>query len=260
MKLVSHMVSVSILASSLAAFNVPSALASDMKPMKPLELKTIQNKQEVIKAAFAHFSVAMTSTKSVEAKLIYRQAMTDAAKSFKAAGVIQKDLIEYATSDMNPAEAAAFRSQVSNLSASDLSSPEGEELLQRILKEQGKGSNFLPCGLGTTIAFTAGLGAFIIGILALTKLEDVTKKDRQQNDLDRAAIESEIDILRGEGVREDSYLIASRKAEIQQLDIEYAQMLDQKESDRKGAVTLGIIAGGLAVTAIVGAIGDDCNY
>lgn len=255
MKLMSNLISASILASSLATFNVPRAFA-DTKPMKPLNVKTLQDPQEVIKSAFAKFTVNMNQNEVQNSQLILRQEITEAAKSFSAAGVSQRDLVQYAISDMNPAEAKAFMAQIQLLEGADLDSSEGQEFFERILLSQSKGANFLPCGLGFTLALVGGTGAFIVGILAITKLSDVSKLDRQAIEKDKAAIQSEIQILIGEGVSQDSYLVTTRRAEIVQLDIEYRQMLDDKAANKKSATTLGMVAGGLAVTAIVGAIAE----
>lgn len=258
MKLMSNLISASILASSLATFNVPSAFA-DTKPTKPLKFKMVQSSQDVIKEAFAQFSVDVHTSKVQNKQVIYRQALTSAALKFNQAGIKTSDLINYAVSDMNPAEAKAFQNDIKALSTADLSSPEGEELLQRIMATQARGSNFLPCGVGQVIAWSAGTGAFIVGIVALASLGDATRMDREGIDKERAAIDSEIKILKAEGVQDNSYLITSRNAELVQLNLEYAQLLDAKERNEKTVQTLGIVAGGLAVVAILGVVADECG-
>lgn len=256
MKFVNHLVSASILATSLATFQVPQAFAQDMSPVAMERM----NHEDAVRAAFAQFTLDVSTSESKNSQVVLRQAMTNASRSILEAGVSGDDLIDYATSDMLPSEAKAFRSQVSALAGADLSSPEGEALLQKILMTQSKGSNFLPCGVGFMTALFAGTGAFVLGIVALTSLGDATRMDRQNIEKDKAAINSEIDILRKEGVSENSYLITSRQAELVQLDIEYNQMLDDKERNEKNAMTMGLIAGGLAVAAIVGGLSEEKCY
>lgn len=258
MKLVSNFISLSILSTSLAAFNVPAAFA-ETKPMKPMKMEVKRNSQDVIKEAFAKFSVELHTSKVENKQVIYRQALTSAALKFNQAGIKTSDLINYAVSDMSPLEAKAFQNDIKALAGADLSSPEGEELLQKIMATQARGSNFLPCGVGQVIAWTAGTGAFIVGIVALASLGDATRLDREGIEKERAAINSEITILRAEGVQDNSYLITSRNAELVQLNLEYAQLIDAKERNEKTAQTLGIVAGGLAVVAILGVVADECG-
>lgn len=258
MKFVSNFVSLSIIASSLTAFNVPGAFAGT-KPMKPLKVEMKQNSQDVIKQVFAKFSMEMHTSKVQNKQVIYRQALTSAALKFSENGIKTKDLIGYAVSDMNPMEAKAFQNDIKSLAGADLNSPEGEELLQRIMASQGRGSNFLPCGVGQFLPIYAGLAAFVVGIVALSNLQDETRDHREGIDKERTAINSEITILKAEGVQSNSYLITSRNAELAQLNLEYAQLIDAKERNEKSVQTLGIIAGGLAVVALIGYFGEDCS-
>lgn len=256
MKMINNFVCASLLMTSLTAFNVPAAFAQDAKALSSVEM---MDSESVIRDTFAKFTIAVNSDITNQ-ELALRQAFSDAARSFNANKISKEALVEYAISDMNSAEARAFRAQVASLNSADLESEEGQALLQKILASQSKGSNFLPCGVGTAIAFTAGTGAFIMGILALANLGDATREERKQMDLDRAAIESEISILKAEGVSDNSYLVTSRKAELAQLEIAYQQKLDDKERNEKNTILYAEIAGGLALVAILGAVAEDCRY
>ena len=257
MKLMTNFISATLLASSLTAFNVPAVLANDVTQ---ISMTKAMSAQDVIKSTFADFTIAVHTSPVENKDIILRQALTEASKSFQSHNISQKDLVEYATADMNPAEAKAFKAQVSALVASDLQSSEGQMLLEKILVSQSKGSNFLPCGAGFFLAVFAGTGAIIMAILALTSAEDVSRVERQDLEKDRAAIQSEISILQGEGVSNDSYLITSRRAELVQIDIQTRQLLEDKEKNSKNSVTMGAIAGGLTVVTIVGAVSESsCN-
>lgn len=257
MKLMTNFVSATLLASSLTAFNVPSAFAQDVKQISMM--KTM-NSQDLIKTTFADFTVAVHTTPVENKQVILRQAFTQAALKFQAQGVTQSDLIQYATSDMNSAEAKAFKAQVQTLASSDLSSSEGQMLLEKILMSQAKGSNFLPCGVGLTIAWTAGIGAFVVGIVALASMGDISRLERQDLEKEKAAINSEISILQAEGVSNDSYLITTRRAELVQIDIHVNQLLEDKARNEKNVKTMGMIAGGLALVAVIGGVANDCQY
>jgi hypothetical protein len=249
MKLMSNLISTVILASSLAAFNVPMAIASDLQP------------QTVIKETFADFTLNLHQSSLENNQVILRQEITKAAKAFSENKVTTQDLINYAVSDMNPAEAASFKKMAAALSNADLDSSEGQELLEKVLMSQSKGSHFLPCGSGFFTAIFIGPIAVILAIVAIEKFSDVTRKDRQQIVKEKAFIESEIDILLGEGVSSDSYLVTSRKAELVQLDIEYSQMLDDKEKDEKTGMIVSGVAGAMALTIAVSLIKDQkCGY
>lgn len=258
MKLMTNIISTAILATSLTAFNVPQAFAKDVKQIS--SVKQLSS-QDVIKLAFADFTLAMNSTKVENKDIILRQSLTSTIQKLKTAGISKKDLIEYATSDMSAAEAKSFRAQTASIASADLNTSEGQELFEKILMSQSKGSNFLPCGVGFFVSFFAtGVGlAFVI--VALTSIGDNTRVERQQIEKDKAAIESEIKILKGEGVSEDSYLVSSRRAEIVQLDIEHKQMLDDKAQTKKDTVVYGAVGSALLVTAIVAGIEEgNCHY
>lgn len=257
MKLMTNFISATLLVSSLSAFNVPIVFANDIEQAS---MTKTMNPQDVIKTTLAEFSFAM-HTSSVENKqIVLRQALTEASKSFNAHNISQKDLLEYATSDMNAAEAKAFRAQANALAEAGLQSNEGQMLLEKILVSQSKGSNFLPCGAGFFISIFAGTGALVMAILALTTAQDVSRLERQELEKDRAAIQSEILILHKEGVSNDSYLITSRQAELVQLDIHVRQLLEDKEKNTKNAQIYGAIAGGLTVATIVGIVSEsECH-
>lgn len=248
--LISNFCSLSILATSLATFNVPAALASDLKAISSKEIQLSQ--QDEIRNIFAQYSTTIESAGG------QRRALAEAALAMRAKNVSNEDLLKFAEADMNPVEAASFRAKVARYTSANLSEEESSELLQEIVASTSKGSNFLGCGVGSFISIFTGTGFFVVGILALTKLGDATKTQRREIQLEKVDAQSTINILISEGVSPNSYLVTSMKADIAFMDEQLAQLEEKRQDDKKSAQTLGMIAGGLGAASILLLMDDNC--
>lgn len=133
-KSISNLCGLAVLATSLAAFNVPQAFAKDSQ-------KEIQ-------------SIYATYSRNLETGAKDSEAMSEAIVRLSEAQVTQDELVNFIAQDMNPQESKAFRLKVSKLSSS--SESDREELMKELLSKEVNGSNFLGCGGGTILAAAGG--------------------------------------------------------------------------------------------------------
>ncbi|MFL5783719.1 MAG: hypothetical protein ACJ76H_03845 [Bacteriovoracaceae bacterium] len=202
------------------------------------------NKQELIADIFAKYSMTM---EKAEGQV---KAFTEASLAIKENNISNDDLVAYAISDMNPAEAKAFLANAAQMNNKNLSPEEAAKL---VLNTQNQGSNFRTCMLnddGIT-GFIAGTGAFVVGILAIVNITYSNKNKRNDIKLARVQEQEEIDILLGEGVSEGSYLVTSRRADIAYMD-EQERQLEEQEADKhkEGMIEGAVAAALLLVTAL----------
>lgn len=233
-KLISQICSISILATSL---NVAPAFAST-------------NRSDVIRNVLAEYTMKMeTAEGSIK-------SISEAAIALRDHNVKAEELVEYVAAGMEPAEAMAYRSAVaSRLAVAD--SENMPELLKDISNTMSKGSNYRGCTSQVQlVSWVMGItsASFLIAVSDVSGRKKSNENEIKKMRLEKTDLESDINILIGEGVKPESFLIASIKKDIAYLDEQIAQ--DQSEVEKYSAKVknYSIVAGATGAVAAIGTL------
>jgi hypothetical protein len=184
------------------------------------------------------------------------KSLTEASLALKSKKISSTELVNYITADMDKAEAAAYRANVlPSLALTDADNV--DVLFKQAAANMGMGSNFRGCN-----AYTPGATTWITGVTAIVFLSMASESNRRaksqqesvkQMRLEKTDMESDIKILIGEGVKPESFLIASIQKDINYLDEQMVQEQQKSEESKKNTQTQLIVGAAAGVVSAIGA-------
>ena len=192
-------------------------------------------------------------TSSVERGESNVKAISEATLAIQAKGITAEEVMEFAAAGMSASEAQAFRSEV----GSRLGSANHENIGDLVLETSqnlGQGANFRSgCELPWIGMWVGGIAAIVYlsksgeaGRVKRSKERDINSMNLQKSDL-----QADIAILIGEGVKPESFLIASIQKDIDYLNVSIGQAQVEMEKQKKDASTFLVIGGAAAAVSAI---------
>lgn len=201
-------------------------------------------RSETIRQIFAEYTVKM---ERAEGSI---KSLSEAAIALRDLGVEPQEIVDYVAEGMDTEEASAYRASVeSKLAIAD--SENMSELLKEATATLSKGSNFYGCSdAGAWVTAAVGATSILFFFATIVTNGDKIQKEEKLRELrlQKTDLESDIKIYLGEGVRPDSYLIASIQKDIAYLD----EQTSQAETDYNRASEAQ--KNSLIITAATGAV------
>lgn len=256
-KLITQICSVSLLATSLTSFGVPAAFAADLNSLSSIEISQ-SSKMDSIRSIMANY------TSNIERAEGNIKSLHQATIALKANNVSAQELVEFAALGMDKAEAAAYRSimmeKMAIAGSKDLSNEELGELVNEVTASMNKGANFRVCEVASFAGWIGGISLVVFGIMAIDANGKSGDKEEEIKDmkLTKVDLESDINILIGEGVKPESFLIASIKKDIAYMDEQMEQAESEKAELDSNLKLYAILAGAGAAVGGVGLLLSDC--
>lgn len=242
-----------LLSVSIASILLGSSPAIAMQPQ--VEVNRVE-KTQVLRQIFAQSTQSMTKENA-------EQSIDQTIAQLKENNITLNELVGFISSDMTASQKARLEDSIEAFRGEDISKLPQEELsvlMGELHASIDTGSHYRSCNYKTEMLYgTVALGAGLVALLALADGNSrMTNAEDAIDEREKLIIENEslIEILKNEGVNENSFFILDIQAENRL----YQKEIEEREEDYNDAKTTMTVGwGALAVSATSGYLAWMCN-